>query len=372
MKLNFALFNYFPYGGLQRDCIKTAIECQKLNHSINIYTTEWDGDRPKGFNIHLLPVTGLSNHQRMTNFQNKLLKVTKQEPGHFLIGFNKLAGLDVYFASDPCYREKVIKERNFFYRLSPRYKAYEQLEREVFKPSSNTFILTLTEQQKHDFQKQYQTQESRFKLLPPGAGKKLFLQDKSHIRAEYRKQFNISENSNLLLMVGSSFKTKGLDRTIAALAFLSTLRLKDTRLLVVGRDNREPFVKQATGLKIIDNIIFCGARSDVTKLMLCADALIHPAYTESAGMVLVEALAAGLPVLTTSNCGYAYHIEAANAGIVSPTPFNQNMFNHSLLEILNADRLKQCHENAINYASNTDIYSLHKQAAKVINTLLEK
>lgn len=372
MKLDFALFNYFPYGGLQRDCIKTAIECQKLNHSINIYTTEWDGERPSGFNIHLLPVTGVSNHCRMKSFQKKLLKATKQESGDFLIGFNKLDGLDVYFASDPCYREKAIKERSFFYRLSHRYKTYEQLERAVFEPDSNTVILTLTEQQKQDFQKNYQTQDDRFKLLPPGIEKNLFFQDKSHIRAEYRKQFNISENSNLLLMVGSSFKTKGLDRAITALAFLSKLKLKDTRLLVVGGDNPETFIRMAKKLKAMNNIIFCGARSDATKLMLCADALIHPAYTESAGMVLVEAIAAGLPVLTTSNCGYAYHIEAANAGIVSPTPFNQNLFNHSLLEILNTERLKQFHENAINYASNTDLYSLHQQAAKIINTLLEK
>ena len=49
--------------------------------------------------------------------------------------------------------------------------------------------------------------------------------------------------------------------------------------------------------------------------------LIHPAYSEAAGMVLLEEIVAGLPVLVTDVCGFAHYINDAEAGIVEPSPF---------------------------------------------------
>ena len=131
--LNFALFNYFPYGGLQRDFLKTAIECQKLGYKINVYTSQWQGERPQGFEIHIVSVQGSSNHQRMKSFQAQLLEVKENNPDLLVIGFNKMDGLDIYFASDTCYREKAYTERNCLYRMTPRYKAYEQLGTSCFQ-----------------------------------------------------------------------------------------------------------------------------------------------------------------------------------------------------------------------------------------------
>ena len=46
-----------------------------------------------------------------------------------------------------------------------------------------------------------------------------------------------------------------------------------------------------------------------------ADLLIHPAYNENTGTVLLEALVAGLPVLVSAVCGYAHYIAEADAGL---------------------------------------------------------
>ncbi|MDB2384497.1 glycosyltransferase family 4 protein, partial [Endozoicomonas sp.] len=355
-----------PYGGLQRDFLKTALACHKQGYAITVYTTQWKGLRPAEFDIHTIPVKGSSNHQRMNNFQAELIRIKKTAPRIPMIGFNKTEGLDVYFASDTCFKEKAAKERSCLYRLTPRYRIYEKMERAVFKTDAKTLILTLTEQQKQDFQKHYQTQSERFKLLPPGINPNIFIKDRQYIRSQYREKFNIPENDIALLLVGSSFSTKGLDRTISALSSLPEEKLKKTTLLIVGGDKKEPFIKQAKRLNVANRIIYTGAREDISKIMLCTDLLIHPAYTESAGMVLIEAIAAGLPILTTENCGYAFHVKEAQAGITISMPFEQERLNQALLEMLAPQQRQNWQTNAINYADKTDLYSLHKRAAQLI------
>jgi UDP-glucose:(heptosyl)LPS alpha-1,3-glucosyltransferase len=55
--------------------------------------------------------------------------------------------------------------------------------------------------------------------------------------------------------------------------------------------------------------------------MAAADLLVHPARTEAAGIVLLEAIINGLPVVATEICGFSSHIREAEAGIVIPEPF---------------------------------------------------
>ena len=83
-----------------------------------------------------------------------------------------------------------------------------------------------------------------------------------------------------------------------------------------------------------------------------------PAYFETAGMVLIEALSLGLPVLVTASCGYAFHVAKAQAGKVIEEPFSQAQMNHSLEALLNPDLLQQLSYKALDYAKTTDLYSM--------------
>jgi UDP-glucose:(heptosyl)LPS alpha-1,3-glucosyltransferase len=62
--------------------------------------------------------------------------------------------------------------------------------------------------------------------------------------------------------------------------------------------------------------------------------LAHPARSELAGIVIIEAITAGLPVLVTDVCGYAEHVEKANAGIVISSPYSQKEMNIALAQML--------------------------------------
>ncbi|MFO6381679.1 glycosyltransferase, partial [Pseudomonas aeruginosa] len=101
----------------------------------------------------------------------------------------------------------------------------------------------------------------------------------------------------------SGFKTKGLDRSLKALAALPKALRRRTRLIAIGQDDPKPFLLQIAALGLNDQVQILKGRSDIPRFLLGADLLIHPAYNENTGTVLLEALVSGLPVLVTDVCG---------------------------------------------------------------------
>lgn len=368
MQLAFILYKYFPFGGLQRDFMRIALECQQRGHKIRVYTLIWEGDIPDGFDVRIGPVKAFSNHHRNEKFHRWLQADMQQQPVDRVIGFNKMAGLDFYYAADGCYEEKAQTLRNPLYRYSNRYRYFSGYERAVFAPESKTQILMISEVQQPFFIKHYQTQAERFHLLPPGIARDRRAPiNADEIRAEFRTEFNLRDDQYLLLQVGSGFKTKGLDRTLNALASLPTELRERTRLIVIGQDNPKPFVVQAAALGLSKQVDILKGRSDIPRFLLGADLLMHPAYNENTGTVLLEALVSGLPVMVTDVCGYAHYIKDADCGQVLPSPFQQKQLNQALLHILTDAGLRaDWSANALDYAKTANLYSMPQHAADII------
>ena len=175
----------------------------------------------------------------------------------------------------------------------------------------------------------------------------------------------------VLLFVGSGFIKKGLDRAIRALANAREQQPHHRiRLLVVGQDRERRFRRLAKKLGVLELVHFLGGRDDVADLLLAADALVHPALDEAAGIVLLEALVAGLPVICTDVCGYAHHVADAKAGMVLRSPFLQEDLNAAVLRSLDGVYRSQCRETGLTYARLTDLYSMHSTGAALIESLI--
>ncbi len=169
------------------------------------------------------------------------------------------------------------------------------------------------------------------------------------------------------MQIGSGFKTKGLDRSLKALAALPKALRRRTRLIAIGQDDPKPFLLQIAALGLNDQVQILKGRSDIPRFLLGADLLIHPAYNENTGTVLLEALVSGLPVLVTDVCGYAHYIAEADAGRVLPSPFEQDSLNRLLAEMLeDAPARAAWSRNGLAYADHADLYSMPQRAADLI------
>lgn len=368
MQLAFCLYKYFPFGGLQRDFLRIALACRQRGHDIRVYVLEWDGEVPSGFDVVGVPVRAIANHRRYAKYSAWVQDDLARRPVDRVIGFNKMPGLDVYYAADPCFEEKSRHLRSPLYRFGPRYRHFSAYERAVFAPEVHTEILTISPAQQALFAKYYGTPARRFHPLSPGiAPDRRAPPNAPEIRAAFRREFDLADGDLLVVQIGSGFKTKGLDRTLKAIAALPESLKGRARLIVIGQDDPKPFRVQMLALGISERVTILKGRNDVPRFLLGADLLIHPAYAENTGTVLLEAVVAGLPVLTTAVCGYAHYIEEADAGRVVPMPFAQETLDRMLAEMLDDDAgRRRWSANGLAFADQADLYSLPERAADVI------
>jgi UDP-glucose:(heptosyl)LPS alpha-1,3-glucosyltransferase len=371
MKLGFLLFDYFPFGGLQRDCLKIARLAAARGHDVTILTRTWQGERPSDVQIELFGRHGWSNITRNRAWLKQLARALPERALDGIIGFNKLPGLDVYYGSDPCYAAKVARLKPSWYRWLPRYRHFSELERRVFARGLRTHALVLTEQEIPRYREFYGTEPERFHVLPPGIERRTFTPDaRVATRDRLRREHGWPADERLLLLVGSGFRVKGLDRAIEAFSRLPSDLRNQSRLVVIGQNRPGEFAWLARRLGVADRVHFLGGRNDVFDWLLAADLLVHPARSEAAGMILLEAMTAGLPVLATDVCGYSFHIEHAKAGRILPSPFSPTQFAAALREMLVANERHTWSYNGVAYGAREDLYSCHPRALELIESIV--
>ena len=369
MRLAFSIFKHFPFGGLQRDLLKIVRECLGRGHEVRIYTIRWQDEQPppEGVELCLAPVWALTNHRLHERFANWVRRDVRRRPVDLLVGMNKMPGLDVYYAGDACYLEKALTQRTFLHRLLPRHRSLLQAERAVFEAGAATEILTIADHQAQVFRRHYGTAPERFHPLPPGIERdRAAPPDKAAVRRLLRRQLGLADADRLLLFIGSGFVTKGLDRLLFGLQSLPDKIRDRTWLHVLGEDKARPFQRLAARLGVNRQVRFLGGRTDVPDFLLAADGLVLPAHNESAGMTILEAMIAGLPVLVTENCGYARYVRAADAGLITPSPYNQRVFNAQLAELLTSSERDRWAENGAALAEDE---SIHQMAPAAVDLL---
>ena len=371
--LAFCLVKYFPHGGLQRDMVLIARACQARGYAIHVYTTSWQGAVPEGFTVHAMGPAGWTNHGRLRRYSQWLAAQLADRPVDGVVGFNKMPGLDVYFAADPCFVERTRRQPRLLRRLSGRYRVYAQFEAAVFTPSSPTEILLIAEPQQAAFQKYYGTPAQRLHLLPPWiAPDRNPPENRPKVRAAIRRELGVSDEALLLVQVGSPFGTKGVDRTLRAVAGLPEAVRARTQFVVVGHDPSRRYPRLSARLGLAGSVRFAGIHDDVMAVLAAADLMVHPARTEAAGVVLIEALASGLPVLCSGVCGHAGQIRLARAGVVLPEPFRQEDLNRELAGLLTAGRLADYAAHASAFARARDFHSMPQQAADLIESVVAR
>ena len=340
--------------------------CLARGHQVDVYTCSWQGEIPDDLKVSILPVRGFTNHRRYESFAKRLSECLAKKHYDTVVGFNKMPGLDVYFASDTCFAAKA-NARSFLYRLTGRCRSLLRSEQAVFDKESKTEILLISEQEKVLFMDYYGTAEQRFHLLPPGISKdRLAPNNAAEVRSELRSELAIGSGQNVVLMVGSDYRRKGVDRAIRATSSLPPKLCEKTVLLILGEGKIRPFRRLAKRLGVAEIVRFLGGCEDVPRFLVGADLLLHPAYRENTGTVLIEAMAAGLPVLATDVCGYSYHIKRAGAGELVPSPFKQETLNQMLASMLTSENKNQWKHNGKDYVANTDVFSRAEKAVDIV------
>ena len=366
MRIAFAITKLFPGGGLQRDCIEIARDVRQRGHDVVVFTTAKDRDFANDLPIIVLPVKRRTNHGRQTEFSSILQKAASQQHFDLLVGFDKLDRLDVLYCADPSIRGRMLRSPWLF--LLPRYRAFHALERSAFAPAGNTRLLMLSQQQSKAYQDAWHTEPERLTLLPPTVAAARRRPDlrASGVGARLRSSLALAPQDWVWLAIGAKPHTKGLDRSIRALRDFPRARLVAAGLSVTGSRSTRMLASWARRLGAADRIVWAGHREDIPELMAAADLLVHPARNDTTGTVILEAVVNGLPVIATAVCGYAIHVEAAEAGIVIDEPFAMKKYLAALTAAQDAARCSHWSAQGMRYGEQPFLYEGRSRAVEFI------
>jgi UDP-glucose:(heptosyl)LPS alpha-1,3-glucosyltransferase len=191
----------------------------------------------------------------------------------------------------------------------------------------------------------YGIPEDRIVVIYNGVDTERFDRRNRQHREEIRRRHGIGDEF-LILFVSNNFRMKGLGYLVKT---LSEIRKEDGRpfkLLVLGRDRQGPYLRLAKKMGISKDVVFVGPTDEPDKYYGASDLLVHPTFYDACSLTVLEALASGLPVITTASNGASGILRHGEDGWVIDDMEGGNQLKTAINHFLNKEirPLASCEE----------------------------
>lgn len=324
MKIAFIKRNFSYHGGAERYLATLITSLKKKEHEIHIYSNKWIKNDEIFF--HKVSTLKLGSFLKAYTF-NRNLKVNIKD-FDCVISFERTTCQHIYRAGEGCHirwlelRSKIeplFKKISF--KISPLHRYYLKVEKEIFEKTP--LIIANSSMVKNEIIDYYGISPEKITVIYNGVDIERFTPENRKRQDYLRQKFNLPFNSKILLFVGSGFKRKGLDMLLKVLSILGQKKLL---LVVVGKGDIKKYQKICKNLGIENNVVFMGIRKDVENFYALADLFVLPTIYDPFSNATLEAMATGLPVITTKNNGVSELIEDGKEGFSVENPFNYSEF----------------------------------------------
>jgi glycosyltransferase involved in cell wall biosynthesis len=196
------------------------------------------------------------------------------------------------------------------------WRAADLLEAPAFRTRPDRRLIAVSKGVRDELARFYDADPAQVAVIYNGVEPAEFAPEALAVhRDRVRGELGFEPDEPVLLFVGDFYR-KGLMTVLAAMAKLKTPKV---RLLVVGRGEVDAFQARASELGL-NPVVFVGFQKDVVPYFAAADAFVFPTRYEPFGMVITEAMAAALPVVTTASAGASEVITPGVDGLVLQDP----------------------------------------------------
>jgi UDP-glucose:(heptosyl)LPS alpha-1,3-glucosyltransferase len=203
-------------------------------------------------------------------------------------------------------------------RLNPFHPFILGLERGYYRGRQYRRLIALTPRVRNELIEHYAVPEADIALLPNGYNPQEFNPGRRAAERDVvRAELGYAADDKVLLFVANELERKGFFPLVEALA---TLREPQVKLLVVGRVSLDGQQSLLSRLGVQKQVRCIGPSADVGRYYAAADMFVLPTYYEAWGLVIVEAIASGLPVLTSRVAGAAVAVQEPLAGLLLDDP----------------------------------------------------
>ncbi len=224
--------------------------------------------------------------------------------------------------------------------LSPKQWVNGWVENAPYKRHRLQKIVAISDMVKQDMMKWYQVPEERIAVVYNGVGIEHFHPRNRRYRDEIRRRHGIG-NEWVILFVSNNFRMKGLGFLIKALARMKKASHPSFKLMVLGRGRQDFYLRLARGMGIFEEVIFAGSTHEPEKYYGASDLLVHPTFYDACSLTVLEALASGLPVITTRWNGASGIITQGQEGFVIADPRDDQALAEKILFFLDREKMER-------------------------------
>jgi UDP-glucose:(heptosyl)LPS alpha-1,3-glucosyltransferase len=312
LKIAFIVHDYHRHGGHAR-YVAELVSRFKKDHEVHVYTSIWEEPNPEKIHFHFVPSFRLTALTTILSFI----------PFAF---FRSFSGFDIVHSQGLCgFRQNFVtahicnkawytmSELNGV-KLSTKKKINKYivtwLESFFYKTLSWTRIIAVSEKIKQDLISYYGVNEKKIGVIYHGVDIERFSPNNAgKIRSEIRNKLKIGENEVIFLCVGDWQKV--------GFALAKSLKLLESgKLLIVSKTPKDMIMADLKENNVTNRVVYVGPTNSVENYYYASDVFVFPSYYDAFGLVVTEAMACGLPVITSFSVGASELIQNSYSGLL--------------------------------------------------------
>ena len=300
-------------GGSERYMTGLVAALKKMGYELHVFTAAWDSSaETQDVILHRVPVVRGFSFTRQWSFARNCRRALERASCDLVFSLERSLRQDIARAGGGCHQEWIAQRDRYapfweqiLMRFDPLDALLIRLERQTFSPQNTRFIIANSHRGKEEIIHHYGFPGERIFVVHNGADCERF---KPSLRAA-RDEF-------VLLLVGSGFLRKGVEFAIRALARLPSR----VRLRIAGKGRSSRYLRLAQKLGVAQRVEFLGTNARIEEVYADADLLVHPAIYEPFSNACLEAMACGLPVVSSRINGASEVIVPGQNGAVVENP----------------------------------------------------
>lgn len=337
-KLSIAILldKFLPSRGGERYFTFLAEELVRRGHDVHVFATqvEESGDAP--YQVHLIPVFQFPRSARMLSYVLFSARMVKRYGFDVIHGLGQSLACNVLNPHGGVERAYLKQEfasissrPYYWYRWLRRYFSIRHyvelwLQKRLYNDGRVKRVIAISSMVKRDIVSHFDFPPDRVAVVFNTVDLERFHPSmRERLRTTARQSMGIDDAEILLLFAGNNYRLKGLEPLLKALALLKTrFPERRLRLVVAGRGQRWLYKRLARRLGVLDAVLFPGAVKEMEPYYAACDVYVHPTFYDSCSLTVLEALACGLPAVTTRFNGASDAITTDDAGRVIDDPRN--------------------------------------------------
>ncbi len=331
MKIALIIYKYLPLkGGGEGYLANLANQLAKRDHEIHVYAHTWESNNEK-IHFHTIPAIRFPKVLKDISFVVNSYNVMAKNDYDIVQVVGRALGMNVF--NPHCGVEKAWLKQdsltisNHFFRFLKNIRTFfcirerflVWLEHKQYSSKRLSRIIAISDMMKNDIIRHHNVDPQKITVVYNGVDLQRFNPtNKIKYRNSIRKKLSLG-NDFVILYVSNNFRLKGLSVLIKAMGEFKKSH-NNFKVLIIGRSRDSAYRKLGITMNCQKNLIFLGHVDGIEKYYAASDICVHPTFYDTYSLVVIEAMASGLPVITTSFAGASGIIDNGKDGFVISDP----------------------------------------------------